>query len=291
MAELEELLIAVQEGHSIDAVREMIAEGVDINELHEQVGSPLLFAVARGRVEHATLLLELGADVTLQHGITSMTALHIAAGSGHRQLVKPLLEAGASCQARDRQGWTPLMFAAQEGHADIILDLLQAGSEVDAVDGQNRTALMQAARCGHVESAIALMNGGAEVNAVCEWATPLIMAATAGQSSMVEVLIGRGATIDLLDEKNGYSSLMMAAFGGHHETVQRLLKHGADVNLQTEWNVTAFTMAERGRHEDIVQLLREAGAEKPAPVLPPVFMPWGPVGDPMLCQQLAGLTK
>jgi hypothetical protein len=82
---------------------------------------------------------------------------------------------------------------------------------------------------------------------------------------------------------------MMAAIGGHHEFVEMLLRRGANVNLTTEWNVTALTMAMARNHEDVQSILKAAGANEAKEVPMPIRFPYGWVGDPILCQQMRQL--
>ena len=117
------------------------------------------------------------------------------------------------------------------------------------------------------------------------------LAATAGTTSLGELLIAQGAVIDQLDLKEGYSALMMAAISGHVDFARMLIAQGADVNLTTEWNVSAVTMALRGGNEELQRVLREAGAAEPKPVPLPVMFPYGWVGDPILVQQLQRIQR
>jgi ankyrin repeat protein len=46
--------------------------------------------------------------------------------------VEQLLAAGANPIARTKEGWTALMAAARQGHLDIVKRLVQQGATVDA---------------------------------------------------------------------------------------------------------------------------------------------------------------
>ena len=48
------------------------------------------------------------------------TALMIAAGNGHEEVVKLLLEKGADINAENRDGKNALMFAAENRHKEIV---------------------------------------------------------------------------------------------------------------------------------------------------------------------------
>ena len=60
----------------------------------------------------------------------------------------------------------------------------------------------------------------------------------------------------------GRTALMRAAHHGSADNVKTLLDMGADVNACDLWDVTALIMATARGHDDIVLLLREAGARE-----------------------------
>ena len=72
-----------------------------------------------------------------------------------------------------------------------------------------------------------------------------------------KVLLNWG--VDAKDEC-GRTALMRAAYDG--DTVRTLLGKGANVSAGDLWDVTALTMANARGHDEIVQLLREAGAKE-----------------------------
>jgi len=66
-------------------------------------------------------------------GVCMASSLHYAALHGHAAATQSLLEAGASVDAVDKHGLTPLRLAAYEGHADVARALIEAGACVDGV--------------------------------------------------------------------------------------------------------------------------------------------------------------
>jgi ankyrin repeat protein len=141
-------------------------------------------------------------------------------------------------------------------------------------------ALRNAARNGQLERVKQLLAAGADVNAA-DWVqmsmqqlgeTPLIAAADAGRSGVVQLLLEAGASIDLADY-SGSTPLHSAARGGHLQVVQLLLDSGANVNGAplidgiTRPNLEGHTpvlgplcAAAACGHREVVQLLLAAGA-------------------------------
>ena len=62
--------------------------------------------------------------------------------------------------------------------------------------------------------------------------TLLIAAARYGHERVVDLLLQRGAEVNLQDS-DSWTALMYAARYGHERVVELLLQHGADVNLRS----------------------------------------------------------
>ena len=70
------------------------------------------------------------------------SALFSAAETGCRDFAATLLGAGASLEARDRLGATPLAHAARAGQRTMVALFLAQGAQVDARDISGSTCLM-----------------------------------------------------------------------------------------------------------------------------------------------------
>ena len=86
------------------------------------------------------------------------TALTSAAGQGHTETVKALIELGVDVNADDGSG---LMAAALEGRTETVKALIEAGADVNAKDMNGDTALTWAAGPGHTEIVEILRQAGA----------------------------------------------------------------------------------------------------------------------------------
>jgi ankyrin repeat protein len=80
------------------------------------------------------------------------------ASFGFAQTAVALMDAGADTNARDENGWTPLMYAAQSsGSVDLISSMLANGANPEAQNGEGRTAEQLPRRQGseHVAEVLA----------------------------------------------------------------------------------------------------------------------------------------
>ena len=89
----------------VDAVRQHIAAGTDLNTRGEDGGTSLHAAAARGNDEVATLLIDAGADVNAKKA-DGGTALHSAAFFCHENIVRALLANGADKTIQNGAGAT-----------------------------------------------------------------------------------------------------------------------------------------------------------------------------------------
>lgn len=108
--------------------------------------SPVLYAAAAGHGAVVAKLLQTGIDVNARYGhrlnVLMWAAGHandVLPGDGVR-LVSMLLDQGAAVDAVDDRGRTALMIAAGAGHDDIVQRLLAGGADPGRRDGEGKTA-------------------------------------------------------------------------------------------------------------------------------------------------------
>jgi ankyrin repeat protein len=123
----------------------------------------------------------------------SLIPLHLAAITGHKEVVELLLANKAAVNAKSYEGHTPLHWAARVGHKDVAELLLVNMAKVNDKNVFGQTPLHAAARYSHKDVAELLLVRGAEVNAKDIFGgTPLHLAVLYGHKDVAELLRQHG---------------------------------------------------------------------------------------------------
>ncbi len=140
---------AVHTGN-LNVLKEVLADGFDVNAKNPLFGSTLLSTAAlMGHTEVVVFLLDKGADVTAKNS-DGGTALHSAAFLGRVETTKALLKRGADVHARSSDGGTPIEAATLDwGITQFILGMLKI--EVDREEVEAGRAEVVALLSAHQE--------------------------------------------------------------------------------------------------------------------------------------------
>jgi uncharacterized protein len=135
--------------------------------------------------------------------------------------------------------------AAYDGDLSRVKALIAANADVNAKTGDGITALIYASQNGHQEVVHALIAAKADVNAKANnGATALMAASQKGHKEVVQVLIAAKADVNA-------TAFMRVPQKGHKGMEQTLII--AD-------GVTALMLASQDDYQEVVQLLKKAGA-------------------------------
>lgn len=291
---------------TIGAVRLLIASGADVNKCGSRAAAPLVAAASApfDNSELIALLVQHGAQVN-QRGRHGKTALYCAIYSGHAGNVKALIDAGADVHKEIgiRVG-APLIHAIRLGDEHVVRMLLNAGASPNARDHgyQPRqiyepvpesndsysaylaktksirrdarynpvrapgSALRFALMTNCMEGLVAaLVEAGADANFVNEsdGSTVLMQVCALNSAAAVAHLLmphpvdplGRGPRVDpSLSDAEGWTALHKACQIGGLAIVRMLLvwtQYGVNVNATTNQGEIALMMVAQLRdHED-----------------------------------------
>lgn len=258
------------------AVRKIIKDGGDINEVDDEGNTPLLIAVLTRNAKLVDEFLKLGADPNKARP-DGKGPLFGAVGLGEEKIVQTLLKGGAEVDAPLSMGHngvavggcTALYIAALLGHLPSCKVLASSGASLEAANDLGYTPLMAAIEGDHEDVIDFFLKSGANVNpeVINEMeveglggAFPLYTATRKENLAVVKQLLKRGADVNR-SAPNGWTSLKSAAQQGNFEIVKVLLDAGADPNIADDTNYTPLMNAVSGEHEDIVKILLKFHAD------------------------------
>lgn len=245
----------------------------------------LLAAIDEGNIECVKELIADGVDVDTVDG-EGVPALHCAISSRETKIVQALIDAGANKEVLF-EGGAPLYYAISEDLIEIVQALIDADADIEVMfDGMS--PLHQAISQGQVQIALALINKGADIKALYEGMTPLLHARIKKQNQIQQVLIEKGASVisdihlaifledfeqvvTLIKEGADKEALYIdktllhhAISKAHIQIVQTLID--ADVNKEALYkNKTPLQYAISKGQNEIAQLLIDAGVNKEIP--------------------------
>ncbi len=234
------LFQAIEEGDA-KKVKELVANGVDVNEMDRYWATVLIRAIENNKLEIVKILLEAGADpnkqnqssgeMPLDYAIEKVRYLNKDSG-----IIEELLKHGA------RVGVIPLSRALRYGLSKTVGDLLEYFDDVKEKDGFVDMALIEAST---YEVAKKLLEAGANLNAVDYYGkTALINALKNRHYKKAEKLIELGADVNAAD-KNGKTGLMYVIENLYYynseysEIIEKLISAGANVNATDQKGNTA----------------------------------------------------
>ena len=204
-----------------------------------------------------------GDNVNLRTVDSNSCPLHVAASSDKNYaVVKLLLDRGADVNARGAEMTRPLQIACESDAIQVAKLLLDNGADIDAV-GLRGTALSKACGRGNEELVQLLLGRGANVNLGEDGdgftSFPLVRACRRGYIMIAQDLINHGADIKAIDSLFG-TALTAACSNGHEAIARLLLQKGADINA-VDLDGTALVAACSEGHEAIARLLLQKGAD------------------------------
>jgi ankyrin repeat protein len=220
----------------------------DVNSTDNAGNTPLSLAVSNRHVDAARLLIANGARVDATLGAEEDSLLHVASDTNDVALVELLIASGATVNAKNKYGLTPLHRAAR-GSAEIVGLLLAKGAAIDAEAEYFGTPLQEA--CSDPVRELLIAKGARVDVRDTRFGTILHCAAFCGRLSFAQLLIEKGVSIDAKDD-SGREPLHNAARGGSAQIAELLLAKGANIEARDKSNNTPLHCVAEEEHGDVV---------------------------------------
>lgn len=159
---------------------------------------------------------------------------HAAIYNNNPAVIKELIDAGISVNARDTHGYTPLHFAAQYNNVEVLEAFLETEVGLEKKEARGQTPLHLAAQYNEPEVVERLIKAGAEIEATDENnQRPLHLAATDNDTEVVELLINENAEIDPEGIWRATPLQLAVLYNGNIEVIDKLIEAGADVEIKS----------------------------------------------------------
>ena len=216
---------------SIETVSFLVEQGADINMSLKSgnYGSALAVAASKS-IETVSFLVERGADINMSlEGGNFGSALVAAAASGELEIVSFLVERGADINVTFESGryGSVLTAAVAFGKLEIVSFLVEQGADVDmALEGGDYGSVLAAgAYHGRVSVVKFLLDRGADPNMS-------LPNAQFGSALDAAVSVAHETSIMRFGGKPVYDNYAAARMSREKEMVELLIDRGADVNLR-----------------------------------------------------------
>ncbi len=194
--------------------------------------------------------------------------LILAAARGDTKAVLHWLDQGASINAVDSRGRTPIMSAVYGNHIQTVAELLQAGADINLRDDMLNNPFLYAGAEGYLEILRLAIEARADTSITNRYGgTALIPACERGHIEIARELLSR-TDVDINHINNlGWTALMEAiVLGDGNLTQQRIVKllvdYGADIQIADKDGVTPLEHARKNGFQEIERILCPPGSTK-----------------------------
>ncbi|CAL5092578.1 unnamed protein product [Urochloa decumbens] len=180
--------------------------------------------------------------------------------AGYCKAVRLLLSKGVPVDSLSHRG-TPLHLAAGYGHDQAVKILLEHGADPNRVVNHVNTPLMAACHAHSLECMKLLFKAGADVNfRSLSGPAVLFLAVDDGLTEIVNFLLEAGANPNIRDE-DGKSPIMLAAAQEHRELVGILFPRTKPIPSMLDWSVDGIIRTMKYPHLVPRELVEEKIAD------------------------------
>lgn len=234
------LLMTIDSGNS-EAVKNLIKSLDNLDFISSASGlTPLEFAVSKGRIDIARMLIENGADP--EAGF--IKPLREAIEKEHNNICEYLLEKVNDISLPLEDGATYLMLAAEKGNLDFVSQLIEKGANPKQTDDSGYSAIIYAAIDGQEE--------------VFQYLKPL---SDSKHVKQAKEYLKTGKTYRERKEDKDFETFIESIVENNFEKVSKAIENGIDINALDCSGTTALNWAASEGYMNILNLLLDKGAQ------------------------------
>lgn len=279
------LHVAVEK-NDMNALKELLDSGYDVNTPDENGYTPLHVAVHVDNVPMVSFLLQYGADVT-RRAKNGFQPIYYATGTGDSVLLSILLNSSSNTDANSicrlaflgeseqllaafsngqmptsSLGWSPLHWGAAGGHRTSLEILVSHGLDVNCRDSPlKETPLHVATRYKQSDAVDFLLQANASVMiADGHGNLPLHIVSCWGPTDIAKILLPCYSDIECKNSILGMTPLHCAAFFDNLDMVKLLVRAGANT---TAMDKKGRTPMELSHNEQVKHFLSELTGSAP----------------------------
>jgi len=188
--------------------------------------------------------------------------LHEAAAADRPSTLHSLIKVShINPNLRHEKGWTALLRASKRGAVKAVEVLCGYRADLNTATKNLNTAMHKAAKQGHEGVVRVLIANGARLDVRNDGgATPLMMGVLHRREGIVDALLRAGARVNIQKDV-GYTALMIAIRKNSATMTGALLQAKAKLTLRDKQGETAMAKAQKYGANNIMELLRDYGAE------------------------------
>jgi ankyrin repeat protein/CHAT domain-containing protein len=225
----------------LEKLRDLVANGVDINQTDSNGWTPLHYAAESGSEEIVKYLIFQGANVDAKLESTGETALMIAAKNGQFEVCNFLMDY-SDITLKNKEGKTAGEIASDHDQLLIVAlfsdqkNTIKQYDFMSAAENENINKVKQ-----YLEEGI---NPSLSLPGDDGWQA-LHFAAREGNLELIKILLNHNAEVNTFCETDGvqYTPLMLAVYNDDFLTAMQLVEQGANPDLSNESGESARSLA------------------------------------------------
>lgn len=236
------------------AVVGAIKDGANIDATDAEGMSALAYAVLNDDYKLIKKLLKLNATV-------DASAIIASAQTNNQKVVKQFTKAGFDINAKNATGDTPIFHALKTGDDQLYTFFEQAGANLAIPDATGTTTLLYAIQNDKSFDLIQQLSQNEYLvnQANDSGETPFLTALTKENAPVIELLMNRGANVDV-QTASGLTPLWFALEKGDMNLFNQFAERGADVNSIRNGQ-TPLTHALKNNNQSLITTLLGYGAD------------------------------